>query len=187
MKFFALLISSFAIIQMAIAGDPDILTDFLVPPNVINVDGNFFTFTGMRALLGGFPTVFKVTKASLVEFHALNGQSVSYAVLEFPAGTTNPPHTHPRASELLFLSQGTLQVGFVDTTNKLFNKTLQMGDVFVFPKAVAISAFGSANAGTVSLPNTLFTTSIDGNVLAKSFKTDIATIQALKAGLAPQP
>ncbi|KAL4611741.1 hypothetical protein ACB092_08G147300 [Castanea dentata] len=187
MKFFALLISSFAIIQMAIAGDPDILTDFIVPPNVTNVDGNFFMFTGIRALLGGFPTVFKVTKASLVEFHALNGQSVSYAVLEFPAGTTNPPHTHPRASKLLFLTQGTLQVGVVDTTNKLFNKTLQMGDVFVFPKVVAISAFGSANAGTVALPNTLFTTGIDSNVLAKSFKTDIATIKALKAGLAPQP
>ncbi|KAM4084343.1 hypothetical protein ACJW30_08G125600 [Castanea mollissima] len=158
MKFFALLISSFAIIQMAIARDLDILTNFIVPPNVTNVDGNFFTFTGMRALLGGFPTVFKVAKASLVEFHALNGQSISYAVLEFLAGTTNPPHTHPRTSELLFLTQ-----------------------------AVAISAFGSANAGTVALPNTLFTTSIDNNVLAKSFKTDIATIKALKAGLAPQP
>ena len=138
---------------------------------------------------------------SLAEFPALNGQSVSYAVLEFPAGTTNPPHTHPRASELLFLTQGTLQVGFVDTTNKLFNKTLQAGDVIVFPKglvhfqynddvkfpAIAISAFVSANAGTVSLPNTLFATGIDDNVLAKSFKTNIATIKALKAGLAPQP
>ncbi|KAK4607847.1 hypothetical protein RGQ29_001600 [Quercus rubra] len=201
MKFFALLISSFAIIQRAIAGDPDILRDFIVPPNVTDVNGDFFTFTGMRALLGGFPTVFKVTKASLAEFPALNGQSVSYAVLEFPAGTTNPPHTHPRASELLFLTQGSLQVGFVDTTNKLFNKTLQAGDVFVFPKglvhfqynddvkfpAIAISAFVSANAGTVSLPNTLFATGIDDNVLAKSFKTNIATIKALKAGLAPQP
>ena len=121
MKFFALLISSFASIQLAIAGDPDILTDFIVPPNVTDVIGDFFTFTGMRALLGGFPTVFKVTKAGLGKFPALNGQGVSYAVLEFPAGTTNPPHTHPRASELLFLTQGTLQVGFVDTTNKLFN------------------------------------------------------------------
>ena len=53
--------------------------------------------------------------------------------------------------------------------------------------ALAISAFGSANAGTVSLPNTLFTTGIDDNILAKSFKTDIATIQALQAGLAPKP
>ena len=53
--------------------------------------------------------------------------------------------------------------------------------------ALAISAFGSANARTVSIPNTLFTTGIDNNVLVKSFKTDVATIQALKAGLAPKP
>ena len=53
--------------------------------------------------------------------------------------------------------------------------------------ALAISTFGSANAGTVLLPNTLSTTGIDDNVLAESFKTDIATIKALKVGLAPQP
>ncbi|KAM3740762.1 hypothetical protein ACB098_08G123200 [Castanea mollissima] len=166
MKFFTLLISSFAIIQMARAGDPDILSDFIAPPiSRLSMDG------------------------------------VSSAILQFPAGTPNPPHIHPRASELLFLFQGTLQVGFVDTTNKLFTQTLQAGDIFVFPKglvhfqynadtqipAIAVSAFGSANAGTVSLPNTLFTTGIDDNILAKSFKTDIATIQALKAGLAPKP
>ncbi|TXG51060.1 hypothetical protein EZV62_023584 [Acer yangbiense] len=47
--------------------------------------------------------------------------------------------------------------------------------------AMAFSAFGSANAGTVSLPITLFATSIDDMILAKAFKTDVATIQALKA------
>lgn len=200
-KFFSLLIFSFAIMKMAIAGDPDIIFDFIAPPNT-TIDGNFFTFTGMRSLITAGPlTGFKVSKAALAEFPALNGQSVSIAVLEFAAGSTNPPHTHPRSAELLFLIDGTLQVGFVDTTNKLFNQTLHTGDIFVFPKglvhfqfnpaaqapALAISAFGSANAGTVSLPNTLFNTSIDDNVLALSFKTDIATIQHLKAGLAPKP
>jgi mannose-6-phosphate isomerase-like protein (cupin superfamily) len=125
MKFFSVLISSFAIIQMAAAADPNILTDFIAPPNV-TVDGNFFTFTGMRSLVGrGLPTAFKVSKAALTEFPALNGQSVSIAVLEFPAGSTNPPHTHPRSAELLFLIDGTLQVGFVDTTNKLFTQILR--------------------------------------------------------------
>ncbi|XP_040991200.1 germin-like protein 9-3 [Juglans microcarpa x Juglans regia] len=199
MKFFSLLVSSFAIIGMVVAGDPNILTDFITPPNATTVDGSFFTFTGLRSFIGsGPPTTFKVLKASMVEFPALNGQSVSYAVLQFANGTTNPPHTHPRSAELLFLVQGSLQVGFVDTTNKLFTQTLQAGDMFVFPKglvhfqynvaqtsALAISAFGSANAGTVSIPNTLFITGIDDNVLAKSFKTDVSTIQALKAGLVP--
>ncbi|PRQ32472.1 putative germin [Rosa chinensis] len=198
LKFFSLLISSLAIVQMATA-DPDILTDFIAPNKT--VDGNFFTFTGMRVLVGGDePKNFTVLKATLAEFPALNGQSVSYAVLEFPAGTTNPPHTHPRSAELLFLIDGTLEVGFVDTKNNLFTHTLQTGDLFVFPKglvhyqynadsqnsALAVSAFGSASAGTVSIPTTLFATNIDDNVLALSFKTDVATIQKLKAGLAPK-
>ncbi|MCD7467244.1 hypothetical protein HAX54_004573 [Datura stramonium] len=134
----------------------------------------------------------------MAEFPALNGQSVSYAILQYPAGSVNPVHTHPRSAELLFLMSGTLEVGFIDTTNKIFNQTLQTGDVFVFPKGLvhyqynadakscawAISAFGSANAGTVSVPNSVFNTSIPDNILAKSFKTDIMTIQKIKAGLA---
>ncbi|XVF19692.1 hypothetical protein REPUB_Repub11eG0132500 [Reevesia pubescens] len=174
---------------MALAGDADITSDFLVPSDVTNVDGNFFTFTGMRVLVDQeFPTNFTVTKASMVEFPALNGQSVSYAALQFPSGSTNPPHTHPRSAELLFVVAGNLEVGFIDTTNKLFTQALQAGDMFIFPKglvhfqynadannpALALSAFGSANAGTASLPKTLFATGIDDNILAKSFKTDAA-------------
>ena len=184
-----------------IAGDPDITSDFIVPPSVTNVDSNFFTFTGMRILIQApLPTAFKVTKASIAEFPALNGQSVSYAILQYPSGSVNPAHTHHRSAELLFLLNGSLQVGFVDTTNKLFTQTLQAGDLFVFPKglvhyqynsdanssALAISAFGSANAGTVSVPNSVFTTGIDDGNLAKSFNTDIGTIQKIKAGLAPK-
>ncbi|OIT35872.1 PREDICTED: germin-like protein 9-3 [Nicotiana attenuata] len=190
---------SLVIFQMASAGDPDILTDFVLPLEVPSVDPSYFTFSGLRRLIGAPPPEkFKATKASMAEFPALNGQSVSYAILQYPAGSVNPVHTHPQAAELLFLMSGTLQVGFIDTTNKFFNQTLQTGDVFVFPKGLvhfqynadtnncawAISAFGSANAGTVSVPNSVFNTSIPDNILAKSFKTDIITIQKLKAGLA---
>ncbi|XP_019199163.1 PREDICTED: germin-like protein 9-3 [Ipomoea nil] len=190
------------ILHLTSAGDPDILTDFVLPPGVPSADPNFFTYTGFRSLVSAPPpAAFKVTKASMAEFAALNGQSVSYAVLQYPGGgSVNPLHTHPRASELLFLTIGTLEVGFIDTTNKLFTQTLQTGDLFIFPKglvhfqynadaekvAVAVSAFGSANAGTVSIPNTVFNSSIDDAILAKSFKTDVDTIQKLKAGLAPK-
>lgn len=195
------LLLAFACFQVAISGDPDITSDFLVPQNVSYVDGKFFTYTGFRALIGAKPpTAFTVLKASMAELPPLNGQSVSYAVLQYPSGTVNPPHTHPRAAELLFLVYGSLEVGFVDTSNKLYTQSLQVGDVFVFPKglvhyqynndaknpAIAVSAFGSASAGTVSLPNTLFTTGIDDGILAKAFKTDVATIEAIKAGLAPK-
>ena len=144
------------------------------------------------------PANFTVTKASLKEFPALDGQSVLMAVLQFPADGVNPPHTHPRAAELLFVMEGSLEVGFVDTTSKLYSQqTLQTGDMFLFPKglvhfqynpsakaqATAVSAFGSANAGTASLPANLFTAGITDAILAKAFKTDVATIQKIKAGL----
>ncbi|GLJ48654.1 hypothetical protein SUGI_1026480 [Cryptomeria japonica] len=173
------------------ASDPDILTNFLVPAgqNPLNLTGSFFTFTGFQNVqnnnLTGQTTI-KVMKAVAAEFLVLNGLGVSMAVLQFPAGRLNPPHTHPHASELLFLVDGYLLVGVVDTTGKLFTQTLTKGDLFVFPKgllhyqlntdadneALAISTFGSANAGTVSVPSTLFTTSIPDDVLAKSFKTN---------------
>ena len=199
-KLFTLAIA-FIALRMAMAGDPDIISDFIVPPNTTIVDGNVFTFTGMRVLVDApFPMTFKVLKASMAEFPTLNGQSVSSAVLQYPAGSVNPPHTHPRSAELLFLLSGSLEVGFVDTTNKLFTQTLQAGDLFVFPKglvhfqynsdaknlAMAVSAFGSASAGTVSVPSAVFNTSIDDGILAKSFKTDVATIQKIKAGLSPR-
>ncbi|KAJ8750095.1 hypothetical protein K2173_014010 [Erythroxylum novogranatense] len=201
-KFLSVLVASTVFVQITIAADPDILSDFIVPPNVTNADGSFFTFSGLRSLVNAQqPQTFQISKVGMNEFPALNGQSVSYAVLQFPGGTANPPHTHPRAAELLFLVDGFLQVGFVDSNNKLYFQTLETGDIFVFPKglvhfqynvagqktAVAISAFGSANAGTVSLPNTLFSTGIDDTILANSFKTDTTTIQALKKGLSPQP
>ncbi|KAI3987349.1 hypothetical protein MKX01_003099 [Papaver californicum] len=180
-----ILVLAFTTVKIAVGGDPDIITDFTSPVNGSVVNPDFFT----------------VLKASMSEFPGLLGQSVSYAVLEFPVGSVNPPHTHPRSAELLFLISGTLEVGFVDTTNKLFTQTLQSGDLFVFPKglvhyqqnvdpqdySVAISAFGSANAATVSVPTSAFTTGIPDGILAKSFKTDVATIQAIKAGLAPKP
>ncbi|KAJ1394400.1 RmlC-like cupin domain superfamily [Sesbania bispinosa] len=51
----------------------------------------------------------------------------------------NPPHTHfhlyPRATEILTVLDGTLEVGFITSNpeNCHFRKVLQKGDVFVFP------------------------------------------------------
>ena len=187
----------------AVAGDPDILTDFVLPTaNGGQVTGDYFTFIGFRPAPPATPppTAFAISKASMAEFPALNGQSVSYARLTFPAGTVNPTHTHPRAAELLLVVEGALSVGFIDTAGRLYTKDLVAGDMFVFPKglvhyqsnqgphlAVALSAFGSASAGTVSMPVTVFGTGIDDAVLAKSFKTDVATVQKLKAALTPPP
>ena len=192
----------------AVAGDPDILSDFIVPAPMVgmpptNITGDFFTYTDFRAAnetMPWPPQYFVVIKANMGVFPALNGQSVSYAMLVFPSGYVNPPHTHPRAAELLFVQSGALSVGFVDTAGKLYTQDLVAGDIFVFPKglvhyqynqgpnpATALSAFGSAAPGIVNVPASVFGTGVDGVVLAKSFKTDFWTVQKLKAALTPPP
>ncbi|XVE80320.1 hypothetical protein DITRI_Ditri14bG0130300 [Diplodiscus trichospermus] len=69
----------------------------------------------------------------------------------------------------MIVADGSLEVGFVYTTGKLNTQTLDVADMFVFPNglvhyqynpssdqpAMAVSAFGSANAGTVSIPSTV--------------------------------
>lgn len=184
-----------AALHLTVAGDADILTDFISDSTDIN--GSFFTYTGLRSFIGATPPTFTVYKATMTQLPSLNGQSVSYAALYYPPSSVNPPHTHPRASELLFVLEGCLDVGFVNTTNHLFTQRLQQGDMFIFPKglvhyqynyneknpAVALSAFGSASAGTVSIPTTVFNTSIYDPILAASFKTDAETIKRLKNGL----
>lgn len=189
---------SFTVVQVAVSSDPDILTDYVLPPNTNVTDPNYFTYTGLGSIVNStYPTNFTVLKASLNEFPGLLGQSVSFAILEFPAGSVNQLHIHPRATELLFVITGSLQVGFVDTTNKLYNQTLETGDMFVFPKglvhfqynsntnepALAASAFGSANAGTQSIANSVFNSTIFEGILAESFNTSADIIEKIESGL----
>ncbi|XP_024535114.1 germin-like protein 9-3 [Selaginella moellendorffii] len=177
------------------ASDPELVSDYAAAPAATNA--SFFTFTGFRSDVTAPAGTFLVKKASLAEFPGLNGLGVSMAKLSYQPGTTNPPHIHPRAAELLFVLQGSLSVGLVDTTNKLFVQKLEMGDMFVFPKglvhfqfndgqheAKAISAFGSSSAGTVSLPVTLFGSGIDDQILSKAFKVSTDTVKTLKNALA---
>ncbi|MED6169205.1 hypothetical protein PIB30_019316 [Stylosanthes scabra] len=188
-------------VQTSISGDPDILSDFIAPPGAAPVNGSFFTYTGLRDVVRqtGSPSYFQYLRASRDEFPALDGLSVSTIFLGFRPGDVSPPHVHTRASELLLVVQGSLLVGFVDTNNQLYTNRLQTGDMFVFPKglihfqlnedttnpAYSISSLGSSSPGLILVPNNLFNTSasIDDNVLALSFKTNVSTIQLLKKAL----
>ncbi|XP_015932017.1 germin-like protein 9-3 [Arachis duranensis] len=199
-KILSLVISASVIVQTTTAGDPDIPSDFITPDG-IPIDGKYFTYTGMRAFVqqSAPPSYFTYMRASKEEFVALDGLSVATIILGFRPGDVSPPHIHPRASELLFVVEGSLVVGFVDTNNKLFTQKLQTGDMFVFPKglihfqlnedpknhAISVSSLGSASPGLILVPNNLFNTSatIDDRVLALSFKTNISTIQLLKKAL----
>ncbi|KAJ4979546.1 hypothetical protein NE237_010326 [Protea cynaroides] len=181
------------------AADPELVSDFSIPDGVdqSKLDGAFFTYTGLRggAAASSSSALAGRMAVTVSNFPALNGMGVSLELLEFPAGAVNVPHTHPRGAEILFMVDGSLTVGSTDSDGKLYKNVLQKGDVFVFPKgmphyqanfdktnkAVALSAFASSNAGTVSLPKTLFGSNIPVEVLAKAFKISADTLQLLKA------
>ncbi|KMT02635.1 hypothetical protein BVRB_9g203160 [Beta vulgaris subsp. vulgaris] len=143
-----------------------------------------------------------VTLVSAVQLPGLNTLGISLARIDFaPYGGLNAPHTHPRATEILTVIEGTLYVGFVtsnqaDGGNKFFAKVLNKGDVFVFPQglihfqinigkypAIAFAGLSSQNPGTVTIANAVFGAEppISVDVLSKAFQLDANIVKHLQA------
>ncbi|XP_049397860.1 germin-like protein subfamily 1 member 13 isoform X3 [Solanum stenotomum] len=131
----------------------------------------------------------------------LNTLGISIGRIDLEPQGLAPLHTHPRATELITVLEGTLYVGFLvpDRANffksRLFSKILYPGDVFVFPiglihfqynvgnkKATYLAAFNSQNPGFVIIPNSIFASNppIPDDVLTQGFqlsKTQIAELR----------
>ena len=73
-----------------------------------------------------------VNLVNVDKFAGLNTLGISLARIDYAPYGLNPLHTHPRGNEVL---EGTLLAGFVtsDPDYRLFTKTLNQGDSFVFP------------------------------------------------------
>lgn len=142
-----------------------------------------------------------VTTASVEKIPGLNTLGISMARIDFAPGGLNPPHTHPRATEMVFVMEGQLDVGFITTANKLIMKTINKGEVFVFPRglvhfqknngnaaASVLSAFNSQLPGTQSIAMTLFgsTPAVPDNVLTKAFQIGTKEVQKIKGRFAPK-
>ncbi|XP_004293673.1 PREDICTED: putative germin-like protein 2-1 [Fragaria vesca subsp. vesca] len=188
---------------IALASDPSSLQDFCVadPTGSVPVNGHVckdsklvvaedFFFSGLH-LAGNTsnPAGSKVTPANVAQIPGLNTFGISLVRIDYAPWGINAPHTHPRATEILTVLEGSLQVGFVTSNpeNRLISKVLQKGDVFVFPvglphfqhnvgtgNAVAIAALSSQNPGAITLANAVFGSKpdISAGVLAKAFQVD---------------
>ena len=141
------------------------------------------------------------TMTNLEKFGGVNTLGISMKRVGFAPSGVNPPHIHPRATEIVFVVEGTLLVGFISTNNTLFSQKLEKGDVFVFPKglvhfqqnigassAVALTAFNSQLPGAQVLPFSLFgsTPPISGDVLAKAFQISNDVVKKISSKFAPQ-
>ncbi|XP_059073630.1 putative germin-like protein 2-3 [Cryptomeria japonica] len=185
--------------EKIMASDPDPLQDFCVADMESKVDVNGFVckdpmavsaedfFFGRLGQAGNTDNAVgsNVTMANVMQIPGLNTFGISLVRIDYAVGGINPPHTHPRATEVLVLLEGQLLVGFIDTANKFFSKPLEKGDVFVFPKAlvhfqqnvghenaVAIAALSSQLPGAQTIANSLFAADppLPDSVLAKAFR-----------------
>ncbi|EES04228.1 putative germin-like protein 3-2 [Sorghum bicolor] len=196
-----------------LAGDPDMLQDICVadykslkgplrlngfpckrPENVTAKD----FFSNAVAIAGNTSNALgsAVTSANVQTLPGLNTLGVSVSRIDFAAWGVNPPHVHPRATEVIFVLEGFLDVGFVTTGNRLYARTVSAGEVFVFPRglvhyqrnngrgaAAVLSAFDSQLPGTQSVAEALFGASppVPTDVLARSFQVDAGLVEDIKS------
>ncbi|XP_062083279.1 germin-like protein subfamily 1 member 17 [Humulus lupulus] len=200
--------------SIASASDPSPLQDFCVavedPHKALFVNGKFckdpklakaedFFFSGLNVPRDtNNPVGSNVTQLNVDKIPGLNTLGITLVRIDYAPYGQNPPHTHPRGSEILVVVKGTLYVGFVSSNqdgNRLFTKVLKEGDVFVFPvgmihfqfnpghaPAVAFAGLSSQNAGTITIANSVFGSdpAINPDVLAKAFQVDKNVINKLQ-------
>ena len=199
--------------SQAFASDPSPLQDFCVADNcstvIVNglacknpmdVKPEDFFFSGLDKTGDTSKNPgSNVTLVNVQKIAGLNTLGISIARLDFaPNGGLNPPHTHPRATEVLTVIEGTLYVGFVTSSPdfKLFSKVLNKGDAFVFPKGlihfqlnignvpvVAFAGLSSQNPGLITVAKAVFGSNlpISDDVLTKAFQLDKKTVDWLQA------
>ncbi|CAK9161551.1 unnamed protein product [Ilex paraguariensis] len=122
---------------------------------------------------------------------------ISLARIDYAECGVLPPHMHPRATEILTVLEGTLEVGFVTSNpeNRFISKVLQKGDVFIFPiglvhyqrnvgygSAVSISGLSSQNPGVITVTNVVFGSNppLPADMLAKAFQVDKNVVDNLQ-------
>ncbi|KAH6757224.1 germin-like protein 2 [Perilla frutescens var. hirtella] len=197
---------------LAFAFEPSPLQDFCVADptssarlnghackSTTSVGANDFSFSGLH-IPGNTsnPNGSRVTPVTVAQLPGLNTLGISMVRIDYAPWGINPPHTHPRATEILTVIDGSLQVGFVTSNpdNTLITKTLQKGDVFVFPvglvhfqrnvgtgNAIAIAALSSQNPGVITIANAVFGSKpdISSDILAKAFQVDKSVVDQLQA------
>ncbi|CAN0914432.1 Putative germin-like protein 2-1 [Linum grandiflorum] len=167
--------------------------------NPANVDANDFFFSGLR-FPGNTsnPVGSKVTPAFVTQLPGLNGLGISMVRVDYAPWGLNPPHVHPRATEVLTVIKGTLEVGFVTSNpeNRLITRIINKGDVFVFPiglvhfqrnigrgHAKAVSGLSSPNPGIVRIAESVFGSNpeISPDILAKAFQSNRNVMKYLQS------
>nr|XP_043627128.1 auxin-binding protein ABP20-like [Erigeron canadensis] len=157
-----------------------------------------FVFSGLGKA-GNTSNIIKaaVTPAFTAQFPGVNGLGVSLARLDLAVGGVIPMHTHPGASEVLVVIQGTICAGFISSSaNTVYFKTLNKGDIMVFPQgllhfqinsgkgpALAFVSFSSPVPGLQITDFALFANDLPTELVVATTFLDAAQVKKLKGVL----
>ncbi|KAG6510366.1 germin-like protein subfamily 2 member 1 [Zingiber officinale] len=201
-------------LNLIIAADPDMLQDLCVADlnsavrvngfpckPATNVTASDFFFAGLAHPGATNTTMGSVVTAANVErIPGLNTLGVSLSRVDYAPGGLNPPHVHPRATEIVFVLTGEIEVGFVTTANRVVGRRIGQGEVFVFPRglvhwqrnvgstpAAAIAAFNSQLPGTLGVAAALFASEppVADEVLERAFQIGAGEVRRIRRRLAP--
>ncbi|XP_038712779.1 putative germin-like protein 2-2 [Tripterygium wilfordii] len=210
-KFLAVMSLLAVACTLAMAFEPSPLQDFCVADTSSStrvngfvcmdpkqVEAKHFSLSGFH-IAGNTSNLFGsvITPATVAVIPGLNTLGISMVRFDYAPWGLVPPHVHPRATEIITVLEGSVLVGFVTSNpeNRLITKTLEKGDVFVFPiglvhfqrsvgnyNAVSISSLSSQNPGVVTVANSVFGSepSIDSDVLTKAFQVDKNVVNYLQ-------
>ncbi|KDP34917.1 hypothetical protein JCGZ_09205 [Jatropha curcas] len=163
------------------------------------VQANDFFFTGLHLPTNtSNPSGLGSNIITATRLPGLNTLGISLARVDFAPSGVSSPHIHPRATEVVTILEGTLEMGFVTSLpdNRLISKVLNKGDVFGVPPGLihyarnpgksntaCIVAFSSQSPGFLLIPQAVFGSNpnISSDILAKSFQVDENIISQIKA------
>lgn len=206
-------------IFLANASDPDPIQDFCIPSNnsiplrtttsphshilpckpLAEVMPEDFIFSGIKHP-GNFSEIgFSGISVTPSKFPSLNTLGISFARADLQVKGVNVPHLHPRATEIAYVVRGSIYSGFVDSTNRVFAKVIEAGEVMVYPKglvhfqmnvgkspATIIGSFNSQNPGIIRIPNALFGAGVNDELLEKAFGMTLDQISTIRRKFFPK-
>ncbi|EFJ09458.1 hypothetical protein SELMODRAFT_428138 [Selaginella moellendorffii] len=199
-----------AFLASAVVSDPDPLQDFCVADLTASPGVNGFpcrnassvtvedfiyremvnpaNITAMNRAGAVFGTVLR--------FPGINTLGLSMARLDLLPEGIIAPHTHPRATEMVYVEEGSVYAAIVTADNRLFAQVLSRGEVMVIPRglihwqmnvgrnnAKVIAALNSQLAGTQFIGRSMFGSSpqVPDEVLEKTFFIDNTTITQVRS------
>ena len=134
-----------------------------------------------------------MTGAFDATFPGVNGLGLSMFRLDIDVGGVVPIHTH-RVSELIIVIEGTIVAGFIDSDNTAYFKTLNKGDIMIFPQsllhfqvnvgdvpALAFVSLNSANPGFQLTSGSLFGNNLPSSIVQKITLIDEEQVKKLKS------